>query len=71
MRFANAFTPAPATLPGHASLLTGLYPYGHGVRYNGSYPLTDAPSHGDLPASFERQADTAILRLAPRNMTYE
>jgi choline-sulfatase len=34
-RFAHAFAPAPITLPSHASLLTGLYPPGHGSRHNG------------------------------------
>lgn len=38
---ANAVTPVPATLPGHASLLTGLYPYNHGARANGSFKLED------------------------------
>ncbi len=39
--FENAFTPAPVTLPAHASLLTGLYPPVHGVRDNGIYRLED------------------------------
>ncbi|MFH1749244.1 MAG: sulfatase-like hydrolase/transferase [Planctomycetota bacterium] len=38
---ANAITPVPATLPGHCSLLTGLYPYNHGARANGSFKLDD------------------------------
>lgn len=38
---ANAVTPVPATLPAHASLLTGLYPYHHGARANGSFTLED------------------------------
>ena len=38
---ANAVTPVPATLPGHSSLLTGLYPYNHGARANGSFKLED------------------------------
>ena len=33
--FANAFAPAPITLPSHASLMTGRYPPGHGARHNG------------------------------------
>jgi choline-sulfatase len=32
VRFEHAITPSPLTLPGHASLFTGLYPYNHGVR---------------------------------------
>jgi choline-sulfatase len=35
MRFEGAFAPAPITLPSHASILTGLYPPGHGARHNG------------------------------------
>ena len=37
--FANAFTPSPSTLPGHCSIFTGLYPYGHGARANGTFHL--------------------------------
>jgi arylsulfatase A-like enzyme/Tfp pilus assembly protein PilF len=35
VRFRRAFATAPITLPSHASLLTGLYPPGHGSRHNG------------------------------------
>ena len=35
VRFTRAFATAPITLPSHASLLTGLYPPGHGSRHNG------------------------------------
>jgi tetratricopeptide (TPR) repeat protein len=34
-RFRQAYASAPETLPAHASMLTGLYPAGHGVRENG------------------------------------
>ena len=37
--FANAFTSSPSTLPGHATIFTGLYPYRHGARANGTYRL--------------------------------
>ncbi len=33
-KFDQAFATAPITLPSHASLLTGLYPPGHGARHN-------------------------------------
>lgn len=33
--FERAFSPAPLTLPVHASLMTGLYPPEHGLRTNG------------------------------------
>lgn len=35
--FEDAMTPAPWTLPAHASLLTGLYPSRHGVKGFGHY----------------------------------
>jgi arylsulfatase A-like enzyme/Flp pilus assembly protein TadD len=34
VRFTNAASTVPLTLPAHASILTGLYPPGHGVREN-------------------------------------
>ena len=39
MRFEHAQATTPLTLPSHASLLTGLYPPGHGARNNGMYAL--------------------------------
>jgi arylsulfatase A-like enzyme/tetratricopeptide (TPR) repeat protein len=41
VRFERAFSPAPITLPAHASILTGLYPFHHGVRNNGNFYLGD------------------------------
>jgi arylsulfatase A-like enzyme/Flp pilus assembly protein TadD len=41
--FSQAITPAPITLPAHASLLTGLYPHHHGARTNAFYRLDDRP----------------------------
>lgn len=35
LRFAQAYATAPTTLPSHASMLTGLYPAGHGLHENG------------------------------------
>ena len=40
IRFEWAFTPVPITLPSHASILTSLYPYTHGVLNNGEYQLS-------------------------------
>jgi arylsulfatase A-like enzyme len=34
LRFDQAVSPVPLTLPAHASLLTGLYPHEHGIRDN-------------------------------------
>ena len=42
VRFEQAMTPVPTTLPSHATMFTGLYPPRHGVRYNGMFKLADA-----------------------------
>ncbi len=41
VRFLHAISPAPLTLPAHATLLTGLDPPRHGVRHNGVHRLPD------------------------------
>lgn len=46
-RFENAFSPVPLTLPAHASMLTGKYPPGHGVRHNALFTL---PEHEETMA---------------------
>jgi len=35
--FETCLTSQPLTLPAHTTILTGLYPYHHGVRNNGTY----------------------------------
>lgn len=40
--FERAFTPAPLTLPAHASLLTGMEPPEHGLRINGQNRLDES-----------------------------
>jgi len=42
VRYTNALTPSPLTLPAHASMMTGLIPPGHGVRNNGLSALPEA-----------------------------
>jgi choline-sulfatase len=37
MRFRYAYATTPQTLPSHSSMLTGLYPGGHGVHENGRH----------------------------------
>jgi len=37
--FEQALAPAPTTLPSHTSILTGLYPVGHGVQSNALFVL--------------------------------
>ena len=41
-RFAYCTSCSPITLPSHASILTGLYPYAHGARQNGTGRLAPA-----------------------------
>jgi choline-sulfatase len=41
VRFERAYATAPITLPSHASIFTGLYPFEHGVRNNGNFYLAD------------------------------
>jgi arylsulfatase A-like enzyme/Tfp pilus assembly protein PilF len=36
-RFREAYATVPETLPSHSSMMTGLYPAGHGVHENGRY----------------------------------
>ncbi len=39
--FDQAITPVPITLPAHATIMTGLNPFEHGVRGNGSFVLEE------------------------------
>jgi choline-sulfatase len=41
LRFTQATTVAPLTLPAHSSLMTGTFPAFHGVRDNGGFYLPD------------------------------
>lgn len=67
MRFTDAYTCGPNCTPTRASLMTGLYPPGHGiytvpaVEMRGeSAPgrLVAVPSREELPASFQTLAET-------------
>jgi choline-sulfatase len=42
-RFRQAYATAPETLPSHSSMMTGLYPAGHGVHQNARYLAADHP----------------------------
>lgn len=42
-RFRFAYATVPQTLPSHASMLTGLYPAGHGVHENARYLADSQP----------------------------
>ncbi|MEA3409899.1 MAG: sulfatase, partial [Candidatus Eisenbacteria bacterium] len=60
VRFDDAVTSVPVTLPSHATILTGLSPLNHGVRDNGRYRLAEEhvtlaevlSSHGYDTAAF-------------------
>ena len=41
VRYAHAYSPAPLTLPSHASILTGLLPTRHGIHNNTRFRLDD------------------------------
>jgi choline-sulfatase len=42
-RFRQAYATVPETLPSHTSMMTGLYPAGHGVHENARYVARDRP----------------------------
>src|SRR5438270_12219014 len=42
LRFTNARTAVPLTLPSHTTIHTGLLPPQHGVRENGAGPLPES-----------------------------
>ena len=42
VRFAQAISPVPLTLPSHSTMLTGLDPMRHGVRNNGTFKLDES-----------------------------
>ena len=57
--FEHVYTPAPLTLPAHASLFTSSYPSTHGVRDNGEILISSIPTlaeqfrkHGYQTAAF-------------------
>jgi choline-sulfatase len=59
LRFTQACTPVPQTLAAHCSIMTGLYPAGHGVHENGRYLDEKVPllaeqmkAHGYRTAAF-------------------
>ena len=41
VRYAQAFSPAPLTLPAHASILTGMLPRRHGIHSNARFRLDE------------------------------
>ncbi len=57
-RFRQAYATVPETLPSHASIMTGLYPAGHGVHENARY------LPGDRPVLAERLAQAGYRTAA-------
>ena len=43
LRFRQAYTTVPETLPSHVAMMTGLYPAGHGIHENGRYLARTQP----------------------------
>ena len=62
LRFAQATTTAPLTLPAHTSLLTGTFPAFHGVRDNGSFYAEDDADHARRNAAGTRLPHGRIRR---------
>ena len=42
-RFTQAYATVPETLPSHTSMMSGLYPGGHGVHQNARYVAATTP----------------------------
>ena len=68
LRFRQAYTTVPQTLAAHGSMMTGLYPAGHGVHENGRYlsgnqPLLAEKLHG---AGYRTAAFVSAFALARR-----
>lgn len=66
VRFTNAHTVAPLTLPAHSSMFTGLYPPRHGVRANGPARLSlaaDTLAERAVHAGFQTAGFVGALAL--------
>lgn len=61
MLFTNAFTPLPLTHPAWNSILTGLYPRSHGVRYFFDSPLASKDPELSLPKILLREKNYLSL----------
>jgi choline-sulfatase len=67
--FETAIASQPLTAPSHASILTGLYPYHHGVRNNGTHTLgTDRTTLAEMlkKAGYRTQAIVSSFVLDSR-----
>ena len=59
--FSQALASSPTTLPSHASILTGLYPYHHGARVNGVFRLDESADTLAEVLSAEGYATAAMV----------
>src|SRR5260370_18095906 len=68
LRFNQAYTPVPQTLAAHCSIMTGLYPAGHGVHENGRYLSDRVPLLAEQlkVAGYRTAAFVSAFALAPR-----
>lgn len=67
--FAHAYTTVPVTLPAHTSMLTGLYPGGHGIHENGRRVPESAPLLAPRLAALGYQT-AAVVSGAPLDSAY-
>lgn len=67
-RFTQAYATVPETLPSHASMLTGLYPAGHGVHENARFLAQTHPLAPErlAAAGYETSAFVSSFVLARR-----
>src|SRR5204863_5118151 len=68
--FANAHAQNVITLPSHTNILTGLYPFQHGVRENAGFRLD--PKHETVATRLRRAgyATAAFVGAAPLDARY-
>jgi choline-sulfatase len=68
LRFTQAYCTTPQTLPSHSSMLTGLYPPGHGIHENGRYLAEKQPVIAELVknAGYDTAAFVSAFALARR-----
>ena len=64
-RFTFAHAHAVVTLPSHASILSGRYPYEHGIRDNTGYRFPDDAANGGDAAQGGRLRDRRVRRRIP------
>ncbi len=67
-RYTQAYAAVPETLPSHTSMLTGLYPAGHGLHENARYLPADRPVLAERlhQAGYRTAAFVSAFALAKR-----